>query len=221
MLAVRMEPHHEIEMKFEVPDEVELFRLATLLQRAGGTPTGHQELELRDVYFDTDDQALARQGMGCRLRWDEKQTWITVKSQVPLENGIASRDEWEEPLPQHGSQTTFPNHLDLPTVHRALALADHTPLRPLLVIEQRRTVCDVEFGESIVEVAADRVMTRAGAKTERSAQVELELKQGHRSDLETLAAVLGRLTGWMPASQSKLERGMVLLGLTTGESAPD
>lgn len=213
-----MQHHHEIEMKFEVPDEVELLRLATLLQRAGATLTENRELQLRDVYFDTVDQALARQAMACRLRRHDRDIWITIKSQVALRNGIAVREEWEEILPSYGPQTAFPAHLDLPTVQKAIALANHSPLQPLLLIEQQRTIHDVQLGDSTLEVAADRVTTLAGDETEYSSQVELELKQGRRSDLETLSATLARLTGWMPADHSKLERGRFLLGLTADPS---
>ena len=209
-----MPSHTEIEFKFHVPDKGELLQLGTLLQRAGAVMIGSEKKDLHDVYFDTQDRTLAALGFGCRLRTDAHSTVVTLKSQGVIKHGMAVREEQEEALPHRLTQTVFPPSLDLPVLQRIRSMTGHAPMIELLSIKQQRTLYVAKYADTCMEASADDVILTAGEIVETSYHVEVELREGDRSQVEKLANSLRELTGWQPGTQSKLERGMDILANT-------
>ncbi len=66
-----------------------------------GLPLGPvQKFELRDVYFDTEDGALARIGAGLRLRVENGMPYVTLKINRSQDGSLSQREEFQEPLTQ-------------------------------------------------------------------------------------------------------------------------
>jgi CHAD domain-containing protein len=194
----------EIERKYDADDSVVVPDLSTVPGVSRVTPP--EIVQLRAVYFDTDDLALARNRIALRRR----------------EGG--ADEGWHLKLPADLGRTE---------IHTALTTADRIPaelraavevflrgrpVTPLALIETRRTIRELldAQGEPIVEVADDVVTgsdLRHGAiRTWR--EVEAELAARHASEpggtaiLEDVEARLLAAGARPSASGSKLAHAL-------------
>ena len=208
----------EVEIKFDcAPDAID-----RLLPRVLNAPP--QDRALLSHYYDTPDEALAAAGASLRLRTEAAgRTVQTLKTGLGL-----VRDEVEAEV--------APGHLDLSWPELAslgLAAIGPDPLAPRFSVHVRRRSGVVEAGASRIEAAFDEGEIRAGDRREVVCEVELELLEGDREDLLTLAR---RLAAELPLTlslRSKSARGSDLAadrpwpraaqvalagGITTGEA---
>ena len=208
----------EVEIKFDcAPDAID-----RLLPRVLNAPP--QDRALLSHYYDTPDEALAAAGASLRLRTEAAgRTVQTLKTGLGL-----VRDEVEAEV--------APGHLDLSWPELAglgLAAIGPDPLAPRFSVHVRRRSGVVEAGASRIEAAFDEGEIRAGDRREMVCEVELELLEGDREDLLTLAR---RLAAELPLTLSlrtKSARGSDLAadrpwpraaqvalagGITTGEA---
>ena len=208
----------EVEIKFDcAPDAID-----RLLPRVLNAPP--QDRALLSHYYDTPDEALAAAGASLRLRTEAAgRTVQTLKTGLGL-----VRDEVEAEV--------APGHLDLSWPELAslgLAAIGPDPLAPRFSVHVRRRSGVVEAGASRIEAAFDEGEIRAGDRREVVCEVELELMEGDREDLLTLAR---RLAAELPLTlslRSKSARGSDLAadrpwpraaqvalagGITTGEA---
>jgi inorganic triphosphatase YgiF len=208
----------EVEIKFDcAPDAID-----RLLPRVLNAPP--QDRALLSHYYDTPDEALAAAGASLRLRTEAAgRTVQTLKTGLGL-----VRDEVEAEV--------APGHLDLSWPELAglgLAAIGPDPLAPRFSVHVRRRSGVVEAGASRIEAAFDEGEIRAGDRREVVCEVELELLEGDREDLLTLAR---RLAAELPLTLSlrtKSARGSDLAadrpwpraaqvalagGITTGEA---
>lgn len=172
---------HEIELKFLVAPE----DLGRVLAAA---PAGEDETrELRSVYFDTADRALAAAGLSLRLRDDGRRTVQTMKR-----GAGASREEHEA---------------EVEALDRSWPELAGRVLEPVSEVRVTRRQRLVRFAGAEIEIAADVGEVRAGGRSEAFSELELELKSGPETALHELAAELGRFVKLTPSSLSKSERG--------------
>lgn len=97
----------EIEIKLNVKPAIPggpvlFFTKLTMLPQIAGLPLGGiRKAEIRDLYYDTEDGALAKAGIGLRSRLAEGgQPLITLKINQHHEGALTRREEFEEPLTQ-------------------------------------------------------------------------------------------------------------------------
>ena len=125
----------EIEAKFSVPDETVFQRLLEAEALAGfelGPPT---VARLYDLYLETPDWAILRQGYALRIRRQAGRYRATIKSLGSAEASIHRRAEYETDLPAPLPPDEWPTGTarDL-----ALRLCDRAPLEQLFALEQTR-----------------------------------------------------------------------------------
>jgi inorganic triphosphatase YgiF len=213
----------EIELKLFFPDGAEVALAAAPLLREAKP----RRVQLDATYFDTPDRLLQKHGMALRLRRAGRQWVQTLKAAESARGGLSARPEWESPARLvRGTpriDVTKLAETPLPALlagHRAQA-----KLQPLFRVRVRRTLWEIEFRGSRIEVATDRGRIEAECRGRRVsvpvAEIELELKEGHPEDL-TAAAL--RLTGrgktglaLVPMLSGKAERGYRLV---SGEPVP-
>jgi len=213
----------EIELKLFLPDDAEDTLAAAPLLRDAQPRRVH----LDATYFDTPDRLLQKHGMALRLRRAGRQWVQTLKAAESARGGLSARPEWESParLVRGTPRIDVTRLADTPLPallarHRAQA-----KLQPLFRVRVRRTLWEIEFRGSRIEVAADRGHIEAELRGRRVsvpvAEVELELKDGRPEDL-TAAAL--RLTGrgknslaLVPMLSGKAERGYRLV---SGKAVP-
>lgn len=207
----------EIELKLFLPEGAEVALAAAPMLRE----VKPRRVQLDATYFDTPDRLLQKHGMALRLRRAGRQWVQTLKAVESARGGLSARPEWESParLVRGTPRIDFTQlaATPLPALlarHRAQA-----KLQPLFRVRVRRTLWEIAFRGSRIEVATDRGRIEAECRGRRVlapvAEVELELKDGRPEDL-TAAAL--RLTGrgknglaLVPMLSGKAERGYRLV----------
>ena len=206
-------PSHETELKLHLPEGAAEFlpRVPTL------TDLRPRTARLHAIYFDTADGLLQRQCMALRLRRTGRQWVQTLKAADASTGGLSTRPEWESPARVVRGQP----RIDLKTLqHTPLPrlLARHAPgnpLRPVFATRVVRTVWNVTFKGSRIEVAMDRgriESQREGHRViEPISELELELLEGRVEDLIALALRFASrgsdALALVPLTASKAERG--------------
>ena len=178
----------EFELKFEIP-QTGLQRVVTALKDG---KTSRERLQAR--YFDTDDGALARNGVVVRVR-KEGRRWVqTAKgpTQGPLERlehnvSLARQAKGEAPkvdLARHdgtpvGKAIAKALNLKLDAAYPELALLYETDVQ--------RVTRVVAVEGSLVEIALDQGRILSGNKSMPICELEIELKTGKPEHAVALA----------------------------------
>jgi inorganic triphosphatase YgiF len=214
---------HEIELKLFLPqDAVDRLPLAPLLREVKA-----RRVRLDATYYDTADRLLQKHGMALRLRRSGRQWVQTLKAGCSARGGLSARPEWESPARQVRGKPRLDlarlADTPLPALlarHRAQA-----KLQPLFRVRVERTLWEIDFRRSRIEVAMDRGRIdaeRTGRRVSTPvAELELELKDGCADDLIAAAirlAAHGQSSlALVPMLRGKAERGYRLV---SGTPAP-
>jgi len=195
----------EVELKLEIPPgEIEALRATPLL----GDPRRRPDTQ-RTVYFDTLRGDLRKAGYSLRLRQNGRSFVQTVKHRGSDSGGFSSRAEWEKK--NDGAALDF-EALKATPVGKLLSKRDmRKRLQPVSETRVRRTTWLVRREESAVELILDEGKIVSNGREEQISEVELELKQGPRSELFKLSRELGRDLTLRMGVMSKSERGFRLL----------
>lgn len=189
----------EIELKLTLPEaEQGRFLRSPLLRHASQRSTER----LVNIYYDTPNLALHRDGIALRLRQSRRRWLQTVKCAGVSQAGLSSRPEWEGP---YGGHFDFSGVDDRATRKRLDRLKPR--LGPAFETSFRRTSWRIREGESELIVAFDRGTIVAAGRVATIYEVEIELAQGHIADIFGLADKLGRHFPLTPSLRSKAERG--------------
>ncbi|HEX9947959.1 MAG TPA: CHAD domain-containing protein [Allosphingosinicella sp.] len=195
----------EVELKLEIPaGEIDAFRSAPMLGDPARKPN-----RLRTTYFDTPGGDLRRAGYSLRLRQKGRTFVQTVKHRGSDSGGFSSRAEWEK---RNDSAALDFEAVKATPVGKLLSKRDMKKrLQPVSETEVRRTTWLVRRGESAVELILDEGKVTSNGREEPISEIELELKQGPRSELFRLSSELGQGLTLRMGVMSKSERGFRLL----------
>ena len=201
-------PEHEakeIELKLVFdPADAEALLAHPFLARIPAAP---KKRELISVYYDTDDDALQREGVFLRVRSTGEGYVQTIKTARGA-GEFLERDEWECRLANHA-----PN-LDAATGTALAPLLTENVragLRPRFQTRFRREAYCIEYAGTEIELAVDQGEITAGAKAAPVSELELELKSGDRHTLFSLARTLVKSLPLTLGVKTKAERGFELL----------
>jgi inorganic triphosphatase YgiF len=222
-----------------MPTEVEAKFLAdagaiALLNRAGRLGSAQlgppRDVLQVDRYLDTPDGRLADAGWACRLRERDGDLRVSLKGaaagRIGDADGLHRRPEVEGPAGPDPLPASWP-------VSRARTLLEgligREPLVERLVIRQARAEREVVAGSRVVAtlsldtIAFDGPAARGtpaalGASPEIGSMhvVELEARGAPGRAYDDAVAALAALPGLRPDRQTKLERGLALLGTPAG-----
>jgi inorganic triphosphatase YgiF len=187
----------EREVKLAVPDD---FGLSGLSDLAGVVVVDRGEVRLRAVYWDSDDLALCRAGVGLRHR---NGVWA-FKGGSRRDGDAVVREEVE--LPAGGEEIP-------PAMRgRVQQWVDVTALHPVAELDTLRHQLDVVDAPQRAEVVHDRVRIRDGGRVISTfAEVEVEFERGSKALADRLVALLvGR--GAAVEGTSKYLRALRALG---------
>ncbi len=166
---------------------------------------------LYNIYFDTPDRTLQRAQIALRLRRDGSRWIQTLKTGGLSAGGLHSRNEFE--WVDAGST------LDLDRFHAldlgsALRKCDWSAMRPAFATRFDRVAFNVESAPGVlIEAAIDTGTIRAGRRSQRICQIELELKSGEEVALFSLAERMVDALSLRLGYSSKAERGFALASL--------
>jgi len=184
-------------------------------------------VELANVYYDTPDQALARNRAALRVRRQGSQWLQTLKTAAVSTSGLSARHEWEVPLQNDALS------LDAFVANNAAEAADYvrphaSALAPLFRTDFTRRLWHVAADGGEIEIALDAgaILIPGTQAREPIDELELEWKPAAGSTL-TEDAVAERLHAWTqklraavagltPLDISKAQRGYQLRAKATG-----
>ena len=161
-----------------------------------------------DVYFDTPDLRLARNGLALRLRRAGGRWLQTLKDGGRVTAGLHQRGEWEFPLPRPSLDLRF-----LADTPFGKLPSDVGPkLQPAFTVKVMRTSWVVApDAAGRIEIVLDRGVLICGERELPICEVELELLAGDANCLFRVAAALQEDCSLRPESDSKAERGIRLV----------
>lgn len=201
----------DLKLKVAQNDLVRLRKHPLLKDLALVVPIEHQ---LFDVYYDTPQLDLWRNGLTLRVR-TEKGQWIqTVKTASAGSAALHNRGEWESaltsPKPDTEALVKQIKPARLSQLLRSPDVVDH--LRPVFHNKMRRTTWDIQMPDGqMVECALDAGDIHVGSRNANFGELELELKRGDPTQLFELALVLLEEMPLEIANDSKAARGYAML----------
>lgn len=194
----------ELKLSFNSKD------LPLLLEHPLLQVTGKRQ-KLYNIYYDTPELSLMKQGIAVRERKILRNLLLTVKMSQSNVGGLSHRLEWEAPTVQ--GQFDFQTLIDDPTMAQKMTFLA-PQLVPIFTTDFTRRSWEVIFRGSKIEVAIDQgsIVTKRHDElfSEEISEVELELKEGNPVTLFSLARVLSRRIRLHPSAPSKAERGYKL-----------
>lgn len=216
----------EIELKLAVPAGAHDALVGWLDAHAKAAGS----VELANVYYDTPDQALARNRAALRVRRQGNQWLQTLKTAAASTAGLSARHEWEVPLQSDAlSVEAF-------VAHHAAEAADYVrphadALAPLFRTDFTRRLWHVAADDGEIEIALDAgaILIPGTDAREPIDELELEWKPATGSTLSE-NAIAERLHAWTqtlraavpglaPLDISKAQRGYQLRAKATGDQA--
>lgn len=211
----------EVEIKLNVKagitgGPIMLFTRLTMLPQIAGFPLGGiTKHEIRDMYYDTADGALARAGAGLRSRLLDGVPHVTLKTSQYRDGALTSREEFEEVLTQERMDWVMSHVKDI-VGDGPFPVADFAAGRscgslvPTLIVDTARLARPVA---DHAELTLDLV-DYPGLAAQPFYDIEVESKAGKMGErvLRAVEAELNALAeGYLaPATMNKLERGLKL-----------
>jgi triphosphatase len=195
----------ETELKLSLsPEYLERLKRHPLLK----SPAGSRAItrKLYNIYYDTPSLELRRNALALRLRRVGKRWLQTLKRNGSVQTGLHQRDEWEMPVPRET--------LDLDALSAAggrLPQGVSGTLQPVFVTDFARNLRLLKFGGAEIELCLDSGTVRAGRRSHRISELELELKCGEPQQLFRFALALLDSVPLELEDTSKPEHGYQLL----------
>ena len=199
-MPAKPSPPQEIELKLEVaPAELEKVLAHPLLSdRSDGSATQ----TLHSTYFDTPEHTLQQAGISLRVRRNGDQFIQTIKAARAPDGVALARSEWECEVDGNSPDYTLADQTALQPF-----LEHSSSIQPMFHVTTERTLHNVTFEGSIIEVAADNSKVEGNERTVSFSELELELKDGTPADLFQLALALSTATPLRLSFKTKAERG--------------
>lgn len=206
----------EVELKFAL-GKTPTSRLLRHPALAGLHQLPSQREFHKDRYFDSADFALARMGLSLRIRESRGQWRQTVKDSPIPTAGLHRRAEYEYVLQRP--------ELDEEKLEHTPWASEFARLRgqlvPMFDVRCTRTVVPLTFADgSRAQLCIDRGQMVGLGATLPVAELELEFDHGQVARLYELARQLAASFRLRIEPQSKVQRGMALIGATWGRDAP-
>lgn len=194
----------ETELKLALAeDQAARFLRHPLLQQA----QRRRSENLDNIYYDTADLDLRRNGIALRLRRQGGAWRQTVKLAGSAAGGLSSRPEWETPYAGHFDFSELP----IPSLRDWLQRPQRqSRIEPICETRFRRITWTFAVGGGLVLLTLDRGWIVARGRREAICEVEIELAGAPLHALFELAAQLGRQVALAPSVLSKAERGFRL-----------
>ncbi|MEG9475839.1 CYTH domain-containing protein [Mannheimia indoligenes] len=163
---------------------------------------------LGNSYYDTPEQFFASQKMGLRVRSQNHQFEITLKTKGEIVGGLHIRPEYNLSLPTNQPDfLTLVEKFNLP-FENAEQIANS--LQTIFSTDFTRQIWLFKVGTSEIEVALDQGLIKNQYGEEAISELEFEIKQGNLSDLFNLVDTMPKADGMWLSGLSKAQRGYLV-----------
>jgi inorganic triphosphatase YgiF len=206
--------HIEIESKLIAPDAAAMRPLRATLHRLCDEVVYQGVEPIRDVYYDTDDWHIDRQGFACRIRRVRNTATLTIKGARRTKELLRIREEFEEelplPLPRNFADIACPQ-----LGPKLNAIIKGRPLRVLFRVRNHRRTYAVRTADgSELHVSADRFTLISGKRRRTLAEIEVEMMDGDAACVTKLTHQLHDALGFQIGGRSKFREGLRIANLT-------
>ena len=213
----------EIEAKFIIRRPAQLQKALEVLSAHGFTITEQGLSQHVDCYYDTQDWSILGAGWACRLRHRDDADTLTLKSLRGAggDGSVFVREEVNQRMKAGAFTSRF--HLPRGAVRDALGdIPGDIQVEELFRVTSRRTMYKLEKpapSTVCLELDFDVSRIEAEKRTEKASgclafsELELELKSGDATDVESTAELLRDEANLTPARFSKFERGLQASGV--------
>lgn len=192
----------EVEIKLSLPESARrAFLRHPLLQQGDKLPTR----KLLNIYFDTPDLALHRQGIALRTRRQGRGWLQTVKCAGTASGGLAVRPEWEQPYAGRFDFAAIDDQEVREQLERHRIRAHLEPAFETLFTRSTWRIAPAQGASALIML--DRGWIEAGGRREAISEIEIELEAGQADALFDLALALAAGLPLRPEIRSKAERG--------------
>lgn len=168
----------------------------------------HSIDQLGNTYFDTPEQFFARQQMGLRVRTQNGNYEMTLKTKGEITGGLHIRPEYNLPL-----ETATPDFKRLVS-HFNLQIEQvdeiQTQLVPTFSTDFTRHKWLLAVNQSHIEVALDQGLIKNQYGQTEICEAEFELKTGSIADIFTLLEQMPKADGMWFSGLSKAQRGYLI-----------
>ncbi|MEG9489765.1 CYTH domain-containing protein [Mannheimia indoligenes] len=163
---------------------------------------------LGNSYYDTPEQFFASQKMGLRVRSQNHQFEITLKTKGEIVGGLHIRPEYNLSLPTNQPDfLTLVEKFNLPFEN---AEQISNSLQTIFSTDFTRQIWLFKVGTSEIEVALDQGLIKNRYGKEAISELEFEIKQGNLSDLFNLVETMPKADGMWLSGLSKAQRGYLV-----------
>lgn len=191
----------EIEFKWHVRSKKDFETFLRVAKQLSARLSRAQKKSIRDLYLDTQDKQLARQGLKARLRRMNGRWEINVKRTSVLKKGLASREEITLPLrPSPLNESKGIQQFEKKMKRKATGVWEK-----LFRIQNRRLTRWLALPDrTLAEVSFDRVKISRGPKTIRMMEIELEFICGNLKTFKSFIRRVNMFSTLQPSKRSKV-----------------
>ncbi len=171
---------------------------------------------LINTYFDTPSGDLNARKAIFRIREDDGVFEATVKISKSVSDGLHQRQEWS--VEQDDDEPDIKYFLRLAesdgdpdeALTDLLSSIEDETLEEMCSVEFDRTSVHIGYGDTLIELACDVGVYKAGKAEEEFFEIELELIEGNVIDLREFGDELERVLDIEAENMSKYERSIRL-----------
>lgn len=192
----------ELEVKYALRDPAQLEKILRELQ------VQWQPITMESIYYDTADGALSARKWTLRLRRENGETVVCMKTPGTVVDGAYRRGEWE--LCCGSPEAAIDQLVALGAPAELQTLTAGQPLQILCGAEFVRRAALVTLPEATLELAADSGVLTGGGRSVPLCELEVEHKSGDPEATLAYAAALAERFGLQPEPKSKFQRALAL-----------
>ena len=204
----------EIELKYRLENEDIAKQVEEVTLNSDYTvESSDQQLDMKAVYFDTEDGLLQKNLIAFRIRKEGTRNIATLKWGGKQEGSLHVREELNISV----GSGEIPASPDIDVFSQSeigekmIQIIGHKKLIPIMNIDIKRHQWQAEDENTVVEFCFDDGEIKVGSQIEKIREMEIELITGDENKLLILGDRLSEKYGLQPEKRSKYERGLALL----------
>lgn len=198
-----MNEHKELELKYLTNKDFNISTLLNLLTKNGFSMIKMQNVTNTDMYFDTPNKDLLKDGASLRIRIVNNKPYGTLKYPVNKDNNYCERIEIEKEIEEEDFNSLLNIFNDIP-----YDISNVCP-KPTLSIINHRYEIYLKYEDVIIALANDDVTYKKDNEEEHETMIEIEIKEGlNYKLLDNINDLIINNLGLIPTKENKYKRGL-------------
>jgi triphosphatase len=224
-LAMKAKPKkRETELKLTLDDPADAEKIVAFLASRGYEISPGATVHNEDLYLDTFEWTLLKNGTALRFRSVDGRPFYTLKSVGTMKNGVADRFELEVAV---RGELHDPTSIPVKKIKSRVdsVIWPRRLIEQVMVRTERRTYGLTKGTDTWIELVFDSTRFQSrGLNAKRTAprlhEMEAELVRGGTDELERISQLVTGKFACRPSAKSKLETGMDRLKISIPSKKP-